>query len=50
MFIQAFRLKDTILRGGTTRNNMDFIVGSYLAGKELIFLDEEDKSCFNSRG
>lgn len=25
-------------------------MGSCLAGKELTFLDEEDRSCFNSRG
>lgn len=46
-FIQAFGLKDIIIRSGTTGNNMDFIMGSYFAGKEPIFPDEEGRSCFN---
>lgn len=49
-FIQASRLKGIITRGGNAGNNMDFITGSHLAEKELIFLDEEDRSRFNSRG
>lgn len=49
-FIQAFGLKDIIIRSGTTGSNVDFIMGSYFTGKELIFLDEEDRSCFNLRG
>lgn len=48
-FIQALGLKGITGRSGTTGSNMDFIRGSYFAGKEPIFPDEEDRSCFNLR-
>lgn len=37
-FIKAFGLKAITTRGGTAGNNVDFITGSYLAGKGLLLL------------